>query len=1435
MDTNLLVKESFYGKQKIKDGISFNSILVGDRISFSIYNQNGIILYESFDNIDSLKETLNVQNKSEREQFIYNLVSFLLDIKETRSLNENLQEDTIEEPEEPEEIENDEEETEDIELEDDGDDDSSELDNIHSGNLTSNIGTFLRPNVPKIYAFITKYVPNAIKIGFTTKSAEQRIDQWREKYDDADLIYWWPSTLLVDNVKSYFKDFPVHEETIEQGFDNLAKTEFSTNIHYSKEFFKKLSREDQNKELTKEIISEIIDIVKDKIIKGTGSKAYQSYKLDSNEKNDEVAPKEANFVDTSLQAEAIRNGIAAYRAGNTSMLLAAVMRFGKTHVAYSIAKGVGARFVVVASAKVDTKGEWRNGIYHSKFRNAVFIEFKDNYTVLVSDRMNGWYMHEVGLEDFNIDMYIDEGRMTVVFASLQDLSGKKEKPVNESLSPIEQLLEARLQKTKHNFIFNRVNDLFIIDETHYGARAGIYGKTVKGDSDEEYGEESVEQKQFNKYVGKIPTKCQLHLSGTPYQILSTDEFNKEGTAVIGRYSYTDMIAARDQWIKLNVDENNPNSLKEEDSPFFGIPDIIRFGLKLTKECRKALNTQMKETNSTDRLSYLFAVEPNDATKFHFEDAITELAEAIFGGEKVCGFLNDDTIVRGQIFNHIVGVLPSVKACHAFKKLLIDKKLLDAGREVIVAVENESTPKRDRCTETVQTLNKELEKLDNAGKKSLTLTWGRFLTGASVPLWDSMLYLKDTENAQEYDQAIFRICTRHTGIARSKDANGKEIVEKINLKPNVYLVDFKIDRMFNIIADSARNQADVKGDRGLAKLEGHIARDLTKIPLYVEWGKGKKMGQVQPQDFMKYYTKYNENSSIEDLIKRGFDKLKGCIDKAEIRNILSRFSESSLHVENKVSATTGDGESNLVMAQGTVDNEGTFVPSESKVVDKKKRDEFEGKLVSMIKNILYCIICLDGSFNSLGDLIDYLKNDSDAEEIAKDFLGNDCISILEFMNTNLDNISLNEIDAEIRNVNNLLNDPDKTEIERVNTAIKKLGKLDRNEVITPSSLATKMVEKLDDSDYINAESILEVNSKTGEFLVEIYKKYGKDVADKVKIVPSSKITRHFIEKILTLLDLDKYNLLDIETKEFLSTDINMKFDICLMNPPYDNKLHVKFLKHACDLGNNIISIQPAGWLIRLYKKTLNNDDSKLFKLFNEVETNVELVEGNNFFDAAISDQLGIFNINTLNKVDGIDIKALNTSTYMHFDDANNINLFEADNLLKVLLEKLKTNNYAFNHLRCTEYLRAGLKNKSSKIINDTDNTNNWWCVNIAQIRGHQYNGIDKDFYTWIPNNKVPEKFDKKNPYLIFPFADYNTAQNFINYLKTDFARSVLYFYKNSTQLIPATDYLPWFDFSDKHFSKTPKEIDDYLFKKYNISDDIRKHIEEILPDYYDIRK
>ena len=72
--------------------------------------------------------------------------------------------------------------------------------------------------------------------------------------------------------------------------------------------------------------------------------------------------------------------------------------------------------------------------------------------------------------------------------------------------------------------------------------------------------------------------------------------------------------------------------------------------------------------------------------------------------------------------------------------------------------------------------------------------------------------------------------------------------------------------------------------------------------------------------------------------------------------------------------------------------------------------------------------------------------------------------------------------------------------------------------------------------------------------------------------------------------------------------------------------------------------------------------------------------------------------------------------------------------------------------------------------------------------------------------------------------------------TDFCRTCYYLVKINTNVFNGGEFkhIPWFDFSNDIFNKTPAEIDDYLFAKYNISDDIRKHIEELLPDYYSIR-
>jgi len=57
--------------------------------------------------------------------------------------------------------------------------------------------------------------------------------------------------------------------------------------------------------------------------------------------------------------------------------------------------------------------------------------------------------------------------------------------------------------------------------------------------------------------------------------LTTNEFTSEDSAIVGRYSYTDMLAARDKWILDHPDKH------AWESPFFGVPDMIRFGMNLT--------------------------------------------------------------------------------------------------------------------------------------------------------------------------------------------------------------------------------------------------------------------------------------------------------------------------------------------------------------------------------------------------------------------------------------------------------------------------------------------------------------------------------------------------------------------------------------------------------------------------------------------------------------------------------------------------------------------------------------------------------------------------------------------------------------------------------------------------------------------------------------
>ena len=1382
--------------------------------------------------------------------------------------------------------------------------DNSELDNVHAGKGFSD-NSILQTNTPIIYAFITKYAPNAIKIGYTVQGAEQRVAQWQKHYKDAKLLGWWTATALNQAMQEvYFMDFSVHNRTRARGYSNLkdkenifdydefirlAKEDHIENVHVSSEFFMKykdMNIKDSNEELNTQIIEDIITEIKDDISNGKDvGKLYSIDKTESVKKFYEKDPDD--YGNTPLQDQAIQKAIDAMNNGATDLLMAAVMRFGKTHTTYEIIRQKGIKYALVTSAKADVRAAWRDDINHINYiDDFCFIEFDGNYKVLVTekDKTSGKLMQH-GLQGNVIEEKRNEGKTVIVFATLQDLSGKFQKVTDKQNDFDNALKLDRTIKNKHDYLFNNPPELIVIDETHYGSHSATNGKAVGlSVSSDEYSETEIKEARkeakdaelITKKIHAINAKYTLQCSGTPYYILASGEFadvykNKE---IISNVSFSDMLAARDAWIEENNSKDKEDRVDESKSPYFGIPNIIRFGMNLTSKCRNAIK-KAKDFNSS--LGELFA---NDGTKFTHEDAIVELMESIYGANnhKIPGFLDEDKIKRGEIFKHIIMVLPHINDCHLLKELMIKKNIINENeRKIIVAVErrtklSDTGLKMDPEAADSTTLNKTLNELENKGKRSVTLTVNRFLTGVSVPLWDAMFFMKDTKSPQEYDQAIFRLCTRRVVSATDEDGNKTKICRK----SNVYLIDFKIDRMYTMMVDSAISQCAAQGQTSAEAVKDVIVKNAEIMKTYSENvydNNGQhildKMHKIDPDDLLKKYVTYNRERSIEDSID--LKQFGNFLNNADNLRFLQNFSEGKL---NQKKVENGEGTDNIdfgfdaAMSGGNGNpGAGNGTKAGSKSEQKKQLESLQKKFINMLKKILYCCICLDEVPVDIDDFISKCQNDESCKKVCDDF-GID----LDDVKNSIGQFKPGEkmqVNMLIYQIGQLLNDDKLKPIQRVSNAISKLGQLDKNEVVTSSDLVNKMLDKLGNRN-MSGKSILEVNSKYGEFLIQIYERYGKEVANNVKVVASSGMTKNFIRKVLNILELDEQNLIELEDyngngmydiKDFVDAPNekilkynNMKqWDVILANPPFN--LGEKMLTKWFDLADTICTVQPSTWL--LGKKKTKSICSHLDS--GEFNADIESINGNEFFDTGgIGGVMAIqyFDKNSANH-NGCSI----TFDSKQYSKCEEISTYSNDEFI-VQFKNIVTPLYGSDNIR--QHIKLAHKKLPWSGVNNLyDNTtkNTDWCLRLQEIRGNvdKATGLPKtDFYTIISNNDIeinksigtykalyePEEPDRSvnNPgkfYFMF-YINMDNKQsiiNLINYFKTDFCRCCLYLNKTNINQISGTalSCIPWFDFSDPVFSKSPSEIDDYLFAKYNISDEIRKHIEELLPDYYSIRK
>ena len=1128
-------------------------------------------------------------------------------------------------------------------------------------NIDEFVKEFVRPNGPTIYAFVTDKVKDAIKVGYTDQHPEKRIEQWREIYGkekgEVECLGWWSSEEFNEaGERVFFWDHAIHKKISDKKYKQLTKDEFMRtltdagkqikDIHYSREFFDKYKRllngeldPEDKEELSAELIEDIIKQMKLNIKNGTAD-----FKLYSFDKEGNTSGKEANkiwgspdsYSNTDLQEDAIKNGVQAIKDNKKNILMAAVMRFGKTHASYEIIKEAGLKKIIVCSAKADVRKAWRDDINHVHFyKDFVFIEVLGTNNWDVTYCKDDKLVTEHGIP--NIKALEESGKTLIYFFTLHDLGG--------SVKDI---------KEKHKNVFNGEFDLMIVDETHYGSHANTFGKVTKlerkqidDDDNSDIEEEQKIAKEVEDGIKSLDIKYKriLQVSGTPYYILASNEMIDKDAAIISKVSYSDMLNARDKWNKEHKNEDPSKS------PYFGIPTLHKIGLRLNKECRKVL----EEHDMTGSLSELFKVK---GSKFAYEKAVKNLMSSIFGDGKseTLAFLKNKSVEGNKVCKHTLIVLPLIASCEAMKSVLED--IIDTKeRQVINIVGNNPDVKN------VDELNNKLVYLDEHGKKSIVLTVNRFLTGVSMPLIDSMIYLKNASSPQEYDQNIFRLCTRHVKTVKNTDEEFKS--KKVNMKENVYLIDFNITNMFNMIANSAKMKAAAEGNPTTKRIKDLMKEDLGATPIFCE-DKGSneilgKMHKINSKDLMEIYTGYNKNKSIADIVNDEIDLFSNLFEIKEFQDAIEAIDIDA--DKSKIDLETDDDEGESIDNIGHGTKKEKHKPLKTYIKDKTDKKIItitKDKLKAITKNLLYCNICLDEPCTDVDSIIEKSKEDKDFQKMLNNFK----ISVKELKKV-YDLMSTNYKQAYntlLMRMSILAQDSSEAGYEKFAKALKGLGRLGKNEVVTPPEIVEKMIGKLDKSDYEKADSILIVNDKQAEFLMGIYKKFGKKITEKCKVVPSSEIGKYLCKKmaksigikdiensILNIKDIDSNGYYDVndflnmKNEEILEMNKGKKFDIILMNPPYDKSTHLKFLEKVIKISDNVISIQPIRWLeekVGRYKKNsaYNKYKESIAKYIKDLEI-ITAEEAEKKFNAAFNFNVGIY---LCDKNGGYDIDKLSSN-------------------------------------------------------------------------------------------------------------------------------------------------------------------------------------------------
>jgi hypothetical protein len=434
---------------------------------------------------------------------------------------------------------------------------------------------------------------------------------------------------------------------------------------------------------------------------------------------------------------------------------------------------------------------------------------------------------------------------------------------------------------------------------------------------------------------------------------------------------------------------------------------------------------------------------------------------------------------------------------------------------------------------------------------------------------------------------------------------------------------------------------------------------------------------------------------------------------------------------------------------------------------------------------------------------------------------------EFNEMNLESEDLEYLDEIVTTLRNYVRVAD--------TEVKSFG-----EVMTPIPLVEDMLNTFPSEVWSNPNlKWFDPCAGVGTFQSVIVQRLMKGLK---KAIPNkNKRYRHIIENMIYVCELqaknmfifhcifDRPNVFELNTfyGSFLTDEFNEhmtnvwgveKFDIIIGNPPYNQNIDLKFLKKSHDISDVVLFVHPSVWVLDNKMKNQTFLDCRSY--VKDRIKSLTLFNGNGIFDIGLFYPC-MFTYITKDITDTINVVNKLSGNNYSTNNINEIDLYDCNKTYLNLKDKIK------NYISKNTHLWFMCKRDYNGT--HTFNTQSFE-VGISPMRGNHTNKETKmykdDFFTFLQKQNPEEHIGVTTQYkLKFGFDTIQECNNFITYLKSDFARFCLSIYKTAQTFHGGElEIVPYLDF-------TQEWTDEKLYKEFKLTEEEINFISTQMPKFY----